>query len=197
MGVLGGSNDSTSKFGGLIVPSVWAVAYLCTSTLVFGLTFGVVFSLHGVEGAVISPAGTDFLDGLTMAAAVYGYGVFVWTLMTIMTLPVTLLPVVAWVALAKGYAWMEADRKHVLFGTLGMAIITFITREAYLDFPSFWHNPVNALTGRWASASYAISAVVSVWGGLALPRLFMPDLSPGVFGPDQQDQALPLKAGAS
>jgi len=154
--------------------AIWAGAFFVVSTIVFGLAMGGMF--------IVSNTGADRGEpiALGLVAVIVGYGMFHWTMLSAMTLPIFVAPVVVWPRIARAAPSLERRRGPMMLGVSCVAVLGVALRFAFLEYPGLLKMP-GATLAAFAAAPSSLAELVATWVGLLAPRLFLARLATGAF----------------
>lgn len=150
---------------------IWTFASLVAGTLFYAVMTGTQVYFIGVRGR------KAFDLGLSWSIATYG--AFHWALLSVVTLPLFLLPIVSWIGASRLSSRFDA-RQHLVASATLFAMLGAIVRVAALEAPPFWDSPLASLA-RYFSSAWGLTEVLTLWAGLLLPRLVLASLRPGAF----------------
>jgi hypothetical protein len=144
------------------------------SAIMFGLAMGCAFVLDGT--------GLDRSQPITpsLVAMIVGYGIFHWTLLSAVTLPIFVSPVILWLLIARAVPSLETRRGTMLLGVSCVAVLGVALRFAFLEYPGLLRMP-GATVAAFAAAPSSQAELLATWVGLLAPRLCLSRLATGAF----------------
>ena len=153
--------------------ALWIVAFTVVSTVTFGVLAGVFSSLVFVplDGQPITAGGV---------AAIAAYGMFYWLLLSAMTLPIFLSPLITWPFIARAVPVLERSRGWMIVGMSCSAIFGVVLRSALLEYPG-WAKIPGSMLAAFVTAPSSYGELIATWAGLLLPRLCLAPLATGAF----------------
>jgi hypothetical protein len=152
--------------------ATWAGAFFVVSTVVFGLGLGSALVADGTSRGQPLSAG--------LIAMMVGYGMFHWILLSAVTLPIFVSPVIAWAILARLAPALERSRSSMIVGVSCLAVLSVALRLAFLEYPGLRAMPGATLVAFIAAPS-SKAELLATWLGLLTPRLCLTSLTTGAF----------------
>ena len=136
-------------------------------------------AFFGAIGALVLEFASPFVDtGETRISSMVGvafYGVAHWVLLGLLTLPILVMPALAWPWVSRAHPSVE--QSGVAFAlALGVLCATAVlVRAALLTYPVLLKHPTSLVDSHYAMEWLAL------WLGLTIPRVALPSLKLGAF----------------
>jgi hypothetical protein len=151
---------------------IWTIAFYLASTIFFATEAGLL-AIFGYAG---KPAPFD----LTFAVQIAAFGLVHWALMSLVSLPVFMVPVLVWPMLARVAPLVETNIRFLIGACFVLSLVAIIIRALVMEWPGLMAHP-GPMAAAYVRSPVVYLELAATWLGLSVPRLILPSLRPGVF----------------